>query len=112
MVLRMPSHDTMLHKMLTNTGTYAVPDSSASPSWSRESIIALATIFVMVFLSFLGFMLKHRLRKLMLSRLGQRWPYMVAQGIHAKHWRRSRRLTTLRHRASAYVARRDKFELG
>jgi hypothetical protein len=84
----------MRHKMLTNTGTYAVPDSSASTSWSRESIIALATIFVMVFLSCLGFILKHRLRKLTSSRLGQRWSCMVAQGIHTKHWHRSRRLTT------------------
>jgi hypothetical protein len=86
---------TMRYKSLTITGTYVVPDSRPSQPWSRESIIALATIFVMIFLSSLGFMLKHRLRKLMLSCLGQRWPYKVAQGIHAKHWHRSRRLTTL-----------------
>jgi hypothetical protein len=86
---------TTRNKNLNITGTYVVPDSSPSPSWSKESIIALATIFIMIFLSALGFMVKHRLRKLVSSRLGQRWSCMVAQGIHAKHWRRSRRLTTL-----------------
>jgi hypothetical protein len=84
----------MQHK-LTVTGTYIDPKQSLSTLWSKESIIALATIFVMLFVSSLGFMMKHRLTKLTSSRRGRRWTYMVAQGMHVKHRRRSLRLRTI-----------------
>jgi hypothetical protein len=81
--------------MLTMEGTYIVPSTRAGASWSKESIIALATIFIMISISALGFIMKHRLRTFISLRLGQRESCMAARGTHAKHCRIHPRLMAL-----------------
>jgi hypothetical protein len=68
--------------ILTLTGSsYIVPVPSASLSWSKESIIALITIVIMVTMSGLGFCLKHRSRALVSFYSGRHYSNIVAMGM-------------------------------
>jgi hypothetical protein len=48
--------------MLTVPTTSVQSDSNTPPAWSKESIVALATIFIMILLSFLGMFWKYSVR--------------------------------------------------
>jgi hypothetical protein len=47
--------------VLTFLATSIQPDPNTAAAWSKEAIVALATIFIMVLLSGLGFVWKHSL---------------------------------------------------
>lgn len=40
-------------------------ESSSEPAWSKESIIALVTIFIMLFVFILGLLTRHRLKRVL-----------------------------------------------
>jgi hypothetical protein len=49
-------------------------------SWSKEAIVALITMFVMILLSSIGFLWRHRIKTLILIR-GRRWFRPAPQGM-------------------------------
>jgi hypothetical protein len=66
--------------MLIVLATLAQSDSNTAPAWSKEAIVALATIFIMVLLSGLRLLWKHSLGQWAVIRR-PRWLSMVMTGI-------------------------------
>ncbi|KAF2819513.1 hypothetical protein CC86DRAFT_412821 [Ophiobolus disseminans] len=62
-------------------GTFDDPVTNINPSWPKDAIIALATIFIMVILSCLRLLCKYPSRALSLSYIWRRRPSMIAEDL-------------------------------
>jgi hypothetical protein len=67
--------------ILTYLATSTQPGSNTAPAWSKEAIVALATIFIMVLLSGLGLVWKHGLGTWAVIRCPS-WFGIVLEGIY------------------------------
>jgi hypothetical protein len=61
--------------------TLAQTGSDINTSWSKEAIVALVTMFIMMLLSSLGFLWRYRIRIWALIRR-RRWSRLVPQGMN------------------------------
>ncbi|KAF1848194.1 uncharacterized protein K460DRAFT_308170 [Cucurbitaria berberidis CBS 394.84] len=77
---------------MASNGTNILPASNTSPSWSKEAIFALATMFIMLMLSSIGLICKHQRRSIFQS---FRWlnaiPHdeelaVIRQSPHSSGW--------------------------